>query len=156
MTSSFFRVSPNPSAFPVGPPPRQCSGLAQCLRGMPRTAAQTQNLDVVPRLGPREGQDRRRKEHGLVIGMGDEEADALVAQRGEARGHDRHRVEVRAGEEDDEGAEGQQPVHGGREGLAGDARGAGGSMEGLMHMDGTRSQARRPQLQDAVPSCRVL
>ena len=43
------------------------------------TAAETENLDVVPRLLPRQCQDRRREEHGLVVGVRDQEADAFVA-----------------------------------------------------------------------------
>lgn len=57
-------------------------------------AAQAQDLDVVPQLGPRQGQHGGREEHGLVVRVGDEQADAPVAQGREPRGRDAHRVQV--------------------------------------------------------------
>jgi len=42
--------------------------------------AQTQDLDVVACLWPGQGEDCWRKEHGLIVWMGDEETYSLVAQ----------------------------------------------------------------------------
>lgn len=58
------------------------------------TAAQTKDLDVVARLRPRECLYGGRKKHGLVIRMGNQQADALVAQDREARRDDGRRVDV--------------------------------------------------------------
>lgn len=59
-----------------------------------RTCAQTQNLDVVSSLGPGQGQDGRSKEHGLIVGVGNEQANALVPHGREARLHDADGVHV--------------------------------------------------------------
>jgi hypothetical protein len=57
-------------------------------------AAQAQDLEVVPQFGPGQGQHGGGEEHGLVVRVGNEQADAPVAQRGEpCRGH-ADRVEV--------------------------------------------------------------
>ena len=45
-----------------------------------RTAAQTEDLDMIARFRSRQSEQRGREEHCFVIGMGDEEADALVAE----------------------------------------------------------------------------
>lgn len=66
---------------------------------------------MVPRLGPREGQHRRREEHGLVVRVRDEQADALVAQLGEARLDHRDGVQVQAGQHDRDDSKGYEPVH---------------------------------------------
>ncbi|KAG6092744.1 hypothetical protein E4U31_007078, partial [Claviceps sp. LM219 group G6] len=52
----------------------------------------TQNLDVIARLGPRQGQYGRGEEHGLVVGMRYEEADALAAEGGETGLHGAYEV----------------------------------------------------------------
>ena len=57
---------------------------------------------MVPRLGSCELQHRRRKEHGLIVGMRYQETDALVAQGREPRRHDGHGVQVAAGDDDDQ------------------------------------------------------
>lgn len=56
--------------------------LARLAKPISIARAQTQDLDMVAALGAREGQDRRREEHGLVVRVRDQQADALVAQRG--------------------------------------------------------------------------
>ena len=61
-----------------------------------RTAAQAQDFDVVPRPWPRQGEHGRGEEHGLVVGVRDQEADALVAQGREACGRDADGVHVYA------------------------------------------------------------
>ena len=38
---------------------------------------------MVTKGGGSECEERRREEHGFVVGMGDQEADALVAEDGE-------------------------------------------------------------------------
>ena len=53
-----------------------------------RTTAQTQYLDVVARFRSRQGEQGRREEHCLVIGMGDEKADTLVAEAWERSSDD--------------------------------------------------------------------
>lgn len=53
---------------------------------------------MVARLWSRERQDRRRKEHGLVIRVRNQEADALVLQRGETRLDDTGGVHVEHGQ----------------------------------------------------------
>ena len=63
-------------------------------RNTGHTTTQTQNLDMIPRLRPRERQHRRRKEHGLIVRVGNQQADALVAQNGEAGGDDGDGVDV--------------------------------------------------------------
>ena len=84
LTSSFLRVSPRPSALPVE---SMCQvGVLLC-EEKGRTAAETEDLDMVASLRPGECQDGRRKEHGFIIWVGDEQADALVSQDGEARAH---------------------------------------------------------------------
>jgi hypothetical protein len=65
-TNSFFLVSPNPSASPSS---RQHTGQFP-QKTVLLTAAQTQDLDVIPQLRLRESQNRRRKKHGLIVGMG--------------------------------------------------------------------------------------
>lgn len=47
-----------------------------------RTTTQTEDLDVVSRVRGRQSEQCRREEHCLVIRMGDEKADALVAETG--------------------------------------------------------------------------
>ena len=49
---------------------------------MVRTTAQAQDLDVIAVLGTRQSQQCRRKEHGLVVWMGNEQQNAPVLQRG--------------------------------------------------------------------------
>jgi len=66
---------------------------------------------MVARLRPGKRHDGGRKEHGLVIGVGNEEADALVAQGREARRHHRGGVDVQRREHDGGHAEGREPVH---------------------------------------------
>jgi hypothetical protein len=58
------------------------------------TGAQAQNLDMISSLGPRQSQECRGKKHGLVIGVGDEQTNALVPQSWEARLHDTDGVHV--------------------------------------------------------------
>lgn len=47
-----------------------------------RTTAQTEDLDMVARFRGRQGEQCRREEHCFVIGMGDENADALITETG--------------------------------------------------------------------------
>lgn len=92
--------------------PRQASGeKGDAPLNGERTAAQTQDLDVVAGVGPRQRQHRGREEHGLVIGVGDEEAYPLVAQGGEPRLHDRDGVQVQRRYHDGHDSERKQPVH---------------------------------------------
>lgn len=78
--------------------------------GQARTAAQTQDLDVISVLWTRQSQQRGRKEHGLVVRVRNEEQDALVLQCGE-RGPEGAGVHPEA--EEDEGQRGpRKPVHG--------------------------------------------
>ncbi len=68
---------------------------------------------MVARLGARQGQDGRRKEHGLVVWVRDEQADALVLQRGEARLDDADGVHVEHGHQKGDGGEEEEGrVHG--------------------------------------------
>ena len=53
-----------------------------------RTTAQTQHLDVIARFRSCQGEQCGREKHGLVIGMGDEKADTLVAEAGERNSYD--------------------------------------------------------------------
>jgi hypothetical protein len=48
-----------------------------------RTTAQTEDFDVIAKLWTRQSQQCWRKEHGFIVGMGNEEHDALSLQRGE-------------------------------------------------------------------------
>lgn len=109
LTNSFFLVSPSPSASPESQEisllhsPVHLLGLVASAAGyaqhqarrpvrqmglgcgqLQRTRAQAQNLDMVARVWSCQGQNRRRKEHGFVIGMRNEQADALVQDLGEA------------------------------------------------------------------------
>lgn len=61
------------------------------------TSSQTQNLDMIACLGPRQGQNCRGEEHSLIVRVRNEQADALVGQGWEARGHDADGVHVQAG-----------------------------------------------------------
>lgn len=58
-----------------------------------RTTAQTEDLDVVARFWSGQSKQCGREEHCLVIGMGDEKADALVAETGERSPYDLRRVQ---------------------------------------------------------------
>ena len=53
-----------------------------------RTTAQTQYLDVIAHFRSRQGEECGREKHGLVIGMGDEKADTLVAETWERKSYD--------------------------------------------------------------------
>lgn len=55
---------------------------------------------MIARLGAGEGQDGGRKEHGLVVRVGNQQADALVLQRGEAGLNNTGRVDVQAWQDD--------------------------------------------------------
>lgn len=79
LTSSFLRVSPKPSASPWE---LSVEDLYE-FWGSPRTTAEAQDLDVVPKRRIGQTDHGGRKEHGLVVGMRDEEAYPLVADRGE-------------------------------------------------------------------------
>lgn len=101
---SIRRIIHHKNILPL-PQPKHKPTLDQLL--LPRlpqpgriATAQTQDLDMVAQLGPGEGQYRWRKEHGFVIGVGDEEADALVAQGWETGGGHAYGVEVEAWEEE--------------------------------------------------------
>ena len=48
-----------------------------------QTTTQTENLDVISRVRSRQSEQCRREEHCFVIRMGDEKADALVAETGQ-------------------------------------------------------------------------
>lgn len=56
--------------------------------------AETQDLEVVPRLGAGQREHSGREEHGLVVRVRDQEAHALVAQHGEPGLRDGGRVDV--------------------------------------------------------------
>lgn len=58
-----------------------------------RTTAETENLDVIARFRSRQSKECGRKEHCFVIGMGDEKADALVAETGKGSPYDLRGVE---------------------------------------------------------------
>lgn len=58
-----------------------------------RTTAQTEDLDMVARFWSRQSKQCGREEHCLVIGMCDEEADALVAETGKRSPYDLRRVQ---------------------------------------------------------------
>ena len=58
-----------------------------------RTTAKTKDLDVVARFWSGQSKQCGRKEHCLIIGMGDEEADSLVAETRERSPYDLYRVE---------------------------------------------------------------
>ena len=45
-----------------------------------RTTAQTEDLDMIARFWSRQSEQGGREEHCFIIGMGDEKADALVAE----------------------------------------------------------------------------
>lgn len=60
---------------------------------------------MVARLGPGERQHRGRKKHGLVVRVRNEQADALVGQRREARLHEADRVRVNHGEQHRKGSD---------------------------------------------------
>lgn len=78
--------------------------------GFKRTAAQTEDLDVVARLRRRQGEERGGEEHGFVVRVGDEEADALVAEAGEGRPYDLRGVQPCCREDDRDG-EGEVGFH---------------------------------------------
>lgn len=50
------------------------------------TGAETEDLQMIAQLRFGECQHRRREEHGLVIGMSDEQTDTLVAKTGKGAG----------------------------------------------------------------------
>ena len=66
---------------------------------------------MVARLGSGESHDGGCEEHGLVIGMGNKKADALVAQGREACRDNRGRVDVQRREHDGRHAERHEQVH---------------------------------------------
>ena len=67
---------------------------------------------MVPRLGPGETQDRRREEHGLIVRVGDQQADALVGQAREAHLHGRGRVRVQGRYEEEQAGDIEEAGHG--------------------------------------------
>lgn len=86
--SSFWRTGPRPSASPVEVIRVSYFSfyffISPQLHRIVRTCAQAENLHMVPQLRLRQGQQRRRKEHGLIVGVGDQEAYPLVIQRRES------------------------------------------------------------------------
>lgn len=62
-------------------------------------SAEAEDLDVVPVLGAGQGEDGGREEHGLVVRVGDQQADLLAAQRWVARLRRRARDGVQEGQE---------------------------------------------------------
>lgn len=104
LTSSFLRVPPSPSASPV------CDISGVLGRRQQRTAAQTQNLDMIAQIRVRQRQQRRRKEHGFIIRMRDQKTDALVAQLGKSGVRDADRVQP-GGDEDEGDGEDNEPLH---------------------------------------------
>lgn len=88
---------------------------------------------MVAQLGPGQGQHGGGEEHGLVVRVGDEQADAAVAQGGKARRGDAHRVQVQRGDQQGHQPQGRQgrvhdqhvtvgvdvDVHGGRHDMDG-------------------------------------
>ena len=71
-------------------------------------AAQAQDLDVVAQARARQGQHGGREEHGLVVRVGDEQADAPVAQDREPRRGDAHCVQVQRRDQQGHEAQGRQ------------------------------------------------
>lgn len=68
---------------------------------------------MVSGLGTREGENRRRKEHCLVIGMRYQETYSLVLEGREAHREDARGVDVEAREDEDEGRKAKEAdVHG--------------------------------------------
>lgn len=84
---------------------------------------------MVTCVGTSEGHNGWRKEHGLIIRVGDEDANPLIPQSREARGDNRGGVDVQRREHDGDHADGPKHVHRapahstrGEEGERGDAR----------------------------------
>ena len=67
-----------------------------------RTATETEHLDVIAQLAPGQFEEGGSEEHGLVVRVCDQEADALVPDDGEGAPRCRGRVEPCREEEDDE------------------------------------------------------
>lgn len=88
LTSSFFLVSPNPSASPDKHGQRNQIGRAYIL-----TTAQTQYLDMIARRRIRQRQQRWRKEHRLIVRMRYQQAYPLVLQEGKPPPRGPHRVQ---------------------------------------------------------------
>lgn len=108
-TSSFFLISPRPSASPT------TSGqLLQCRAewSVPPclTTAQTQYLYVIAKVRLRQCQQCRRKEHCFIVGMGNEEENPLSLQRWEGAAKLR-RVQPEAEQQDGHRDPGD-PIHG--------------------------------------------
>lgn len=57
-------------------------------------AAETQDFNMVLELGARQGEDGGGEKHGLIVRVGDQQADALAAQYGEAVCYYAHCVEI--------------------------------------------------------------
>lgn len=60
-----------------------------------RTTAQTEDLDMIARFRSRQSEQRGREEHCFIIGMGNEEADALVAETREGSPYDLRCIQPR-------------------------------------------------------------
>lgn len=86
--------------------------------GTVHTGAQTQDLNVVAGFRSRQSQYRRSKEHGLVIGVSNEQADALVVESRESRLNHADGVHVQNGNHHHQGRQKtEHRVHVGGEGL---------------------------------------
>lgn len=71
------------------------------------TRTQTQDFDMIPQLGLGERQQRRRKEHGLIVRMRNHQTYPFVVQLGKRAGEGRagrggERPEDREGHRSDE------------------------------------------------------
>lgn len=77
LTSSFFRVSPNPSASPTAH--QYMLKSRSCTL---RTTAQTENFNMVSKLRIRKSLHRWRKKHSFVIRMRDQQTYLLVTKLG--------------------------------------------------------------------------
>lgn len=74
------------------------------------TTTQTQDLDMISQAWVRQCQHRRREKHSLVIGMRNEQADALVAQLVESAPRNAHGVDP-AGDCQERDCEDCSPLH---------------------------------------------
>lgn len=74
---------------------------------------------MIAGVGSSEGEDCRGEEHGLVVGMGNEQTDALVLQLREARAHHVGHVHVQGWGED---------------------KASGGDVDGGRHVGGRRGR----------------
>ena len=71
---------------------------------------------MVPQTGIRQRQERRRKEHSLIIWMRDQETYALIPQLGELGPRNGYRVQPARDDDDREQGHGE-PLHGAFAGL---------------------------------------